>query len=116
MAKDSQIDEIAILTQEEFSKYPPALNLSMMFYEKDLPYIYEDYLIHVAMTKSLADKHSHYKVKFTSNNAFRNIQIFIHEKKWVMVSKGKSPAINFAIHHPKLTSAIENMVVPVIEK
>jgi len=32
-----------------------------------------------------------------------------------MVSKGKSPAIHFVIRHPKLRTAIERFVPPVVE-
>jgi len=44
------------------------------------------------------------------------LQIFIHEGQWVMVSKGKAPAIHFVIRHPKLRSAIENFIPPVTEE
>lgn len=49
-------------------------------------------------------------------SAFRNIQICIHERKWVIVSKNKTPAIHFLIRHPKMRNAFENMVIPMIEK
>lgn len=109
-------DEIPSLTKEEFSQFPPVLSLSGLFYEKDLAYTYEDYTEHLSQTKKFADTHENYSVKLTNTNAFRNIQIGIHEGEWVMVSKGKSPAIHFIIRHPKLRNAIENMIVPVIEK
>lgn len=109
-------DEIPSLTKEEFSQFPPVLSLSGLFYEKDLAYTYEDYTEHLSQTKKFADTHENYSVKLTNTNAFRNIQIVIHEGEWVMVSKGKSPAIHFTIRHPKLRNAIENMIVPVIEK
>lgn len=32
-----------------------------------------------------------------------------------MISKGKSPAIHFIIHHPKLREAIENFTPPMQE-
>lgn len=57
-----------------------------------------------------------YTLKKTSVCAFRNLQIIIHENKWAMVSKGKSPAIHFVIHHPKLRGAIESFVPPIIDK
>lgn len=109
-------DELPVLTQEEFSKFPPVLSLSGLFYEKDLAYTYEDYTEHLRQTKEFAESHPNYKAKLTSKNAFRNIQIVIHEGEWVMVSKGKSPAIHFVIRHPKLRNAIENMIVPMTEE
>lgn len=108
-------DELPMLTEEEFAQFPPALSLSGLFYEKDLVYTYEDYDKHMCQTREFAESHPNYAVKLTSANAFRNIQIVIHEGQWVMVSKGKSPAIHFVIRHPKLRSAIENMIVPVTE-
>ena len=105
-----------VLTQEEFSKFPPVMSLSSLFYEKDLAYTYEDYTEHLRQTKEFAESHPNYTVKLTNKNAFRNIQIVIHEGEWVMVSKGKSPVIHFVIRHPKLRNAIENMIVPVAEE
>ena len=108
-------DELPVLTQEEFLQFPPVLSLSGLFYEKDLAYTYEDYTEHLRQTREFAGSHPNYTVRLTNTNAFRNIQIIIHEGEWVMVSKGKSPAIHFVIHHPKLRTAIENMIVPVVE-
>ena len=104
-----------MLTQEEFSQFAPVLSLSGLFYEKDFVYTYEDYTEHFRQTKAFAESHPNYTVKLTNANSFRNIQIIIHEGKWVMVSKGKSPAIHFIIRHPKLRTAIENMIVPIVE-
>ena len=59
--------------------------------------------------------HENYIAEFTKANAFRNLQILIHEGQWAMISKGNAPAIHFVIHHPKLRSAIENFISPVIE-
>ena len=102
--------------QFEFSQFPPVLSLSGLFYEKDLVYTYEDYIENLRQTKEFAESHPNYTVKLTTANAFRNMQIVIHEGEWVMVSKGKSPAIHFVIRHPKLRNAIENMIVPVTEE
>ena len=109
-------DEVPVLTQEEFAKFPPVLSLSGLFYEKDLSYTYEDYIEHLRQTKEFAGNHPNYTINQTNKNAFRNIEIVMHEGEWAMVSKGKSPAIHFVIRHPKLRSAIENMIVPIIEE
>lgn len=108
-------DEIPILTREEFEHYPAVLPLSGMFFEKDIPYTYEDYLEHIRQTEAYEAKHPNYSVKKMSVCAFRNLQIRIHEGKWAMVSKSKSPAIHFVIYHPKLRRAIEKFVPPVVE-
>lgn len=51
----------------------------------------------------------------TKGHPFRNLQVIMHEGRWAMVSKNKSPAIHFVIHHPKLCGALENFIPPVIE-
>ena len=50
-----------------------------------------------------------------TESAFRNIQIIIHEKKWVIVSKNQAPAIHFLIRHPKMRNAFENMTIPIVK-
>lgn len=108
-------DEIPFISEEEFRQYPMSLALSGMFYESDILYTYEDYLKHLEQTRLYARLHPNYIFNQTSSCAFRNLQILIHERKWVMVSKGKSPAIHFVIHHPKLRKAIECFVPPITE-
>lgn len=56
-----------------------------------------------------------YTCKRSAAHAFRNLQILIHEGRWVMVSKGKAPAIHFVIRHPKLCVAIESFAPPITE-
>lgn len=107
-------DEVPYVTKEEFENRPFTLNLSGAFCEKNIFYTYEDYLAHMKSTECFAQNHSNYTIKKTSS-IFRNLQILIHEEKWVMVSKGTAPAIHFVIHHPKLCNAIENFVPPVVE-
>lgn len=109
-------DEISHITPEEFERYPMLLSLSGMFFEKDLFYTYEDYTEHLKQTKMFAETHPNYILNQTSAHTFRNLQIYIHKGKWVMVSKNKAPVIHFVIHHPKLRDAIENFVPPMVEK
>lgn len=109
-------DEIPQPSREEFERHPMTLSLSGMFYESDIPYTYEDYLSHLEQTERFADRHERYTLKFNSARTFRNLQVFMHLGSWVMVSKNKSPAIHFVIHHPKLRHAIENFIPPVVEE
>ena len=67
------------------------------------------------LTKEYEKNTANYKLTFNLNHTFRNIQISILDKHWVMVSKNKSPSIHFVIHHPKLRNAIENFIPPVVE-
>ena len=108
-------DEVPDITREEFERFPMILPLSEIFYEKDIAYTYEDYLEHMKQTEKFAESHPGYTLKKVSAYTFRNLQITIHEGKWAMVSKVKSPAIHFVIHHPKLRNAIENFIPPVNE-
>lgn len=108
-------DEIPYITKEEFENYPMSLPLSGMFYENDILYTYKDYLEHLKQSLKYAEKHPNYIFKQTSAHTFRNLQIIIHQGQWVMISKGKSPAIHFIIHHPKLREAIENFTPPMQE-
>ena len=109
-------DQICMLTQEEFEKYPASLSLSQMFYENDIVYSYEEYLSHLRMTREYVKKHPNYSPHFMHSSVFRNIQITVHENEWTMISKNKSPAIHFVIRHPILIDAIANPVFPVTEE
>ena len=108
-------DEIPVFTPEDFRENPPVLELSGVFCESDIPYTAEEYAAHQNETAAFAERHPHYTVKQNAAHAFRNLQILIREGQWVMVSKGKAPAIHFVIRHPKLRSAIENFIPPVTE-
>lgn len=108
-------EEIPLLTEEEFAKYPMTLSLSGMFLEKDVFYTWENYQAHLHLLQEYHEKHPLYHVKPNSSPAFRNIQIYILRGKYVMVSKEKTPAIHFLIQHPKMCAAFENMVIPISE-
>ena len=112
---DTITEEIPILTEEEFKQFPMPLSLSGMFFEKDIFYSWEDYQKHLYLIREYEKSHVNYIVKENFNSAFRNIQIVIHEGKWVILSKNKTPAIHFLIQHPKMINAFENMIIQVIE-
>lgn len=108
-------DEILEISKEEFIKSPPSLFLADSFFETEIYYTYEEYLEHLKLTKEYAKNNTNYKLSFNHHHIFKNIQILILEKHWVMISKNKSPSIHFVIHHPKLRNAIENFIPPVVE-
>lgn len=109
-------DEIPALTAEKLGKKPPVLELSGMFAQNNITYSFEEYAAHLKQTELFADTHPNYILKENSAFAFCNLQILIHEKQFVIVSKGNAPAIHFVIRHPKLRSAIENFVPPMKEE
>jgi len=109
-------EELPVITREDFAQHPMSLSLFGLFYETDILYSYENYLEHLVLTRQFEKEHPNYNIKTVDFHAFRNIQILIHEGKWVVVSKNKAPAIHFIIRHPKMRNAIENFIVPVAEE
>lgn len=109
-------DEIPLISEEEFEHHPIMLTLSGIFYEEDIPYTYAEYRAHLSRTEQYAELHPNYRIRKTAAHAFRNLQISLHEGQWAMVSKSKSPAIHFVIHHPKVREAIECFQPPVVEE
>ena len=109
------VDEVVDISKDDFENNSPTLSLSSSFFEKKIHYNYEDYLEHLELTKLYAKNNKNYKICKNLNSAFKNIEILICEKKWVMISKANSPSIHFVIHHPKLRNAIENFIPPIIE-
>lgn len=108
-------DEIPDFVQENFTKSPPMLELSGIFCEDDIPYNEEEYTAHLKESMAFAEQNPNYTLKCSTAHAFHNLKIIIHEGQWVMVSKGKTPAIHFVIRHPKLRSAIECFIPPITE-
>ena len=115
LAKNTIEEEIPYITQEEFNHRPVVMSLSGAFYNDDIIYSYSEYSELLRQTEEFARIHKNYKIKRLNNRNFINLQIVIHHGEWVMVSKEKSPAIHFIIHHPKLREAIENYVPPLVE-
>ena len=108
-------DEIPDFVQENFTKSPPMLELSGIFCEEDIPYNEEEYTAHLKESMAFAEQNPNYTLKCSTTHAFNNLKIIIHEGQWVMVSKGKAPAIHFVIRHPKLRNAIECFIPPITE-
>ena len=104
------------LAEEAFERYPMSLPLSGSFYERDIPYTYQEYLEHIDQTEQFAAVHPRCRLELTADSTFRNLQIVMHEGRWAMVSKEKSPAIHFVIRHAKLRSAIESFEPPLVEE
>lgn len=109
------LDEVVELSKEEFEQYPMSLSLSDAFYENEITYTYEEYREHLRLTKEYAESHTNYSVHLNKGQAFRNIQMIIHEGKWVMISKNKAPVIHFVMRHSKMVDALESFIVPVAE-
>ncbi len=110
MKHSEQEDHIPYITGEEYEKNPIHLSLSGLFYEKDLFYTYEEYMRHVEDTKQFEIDNRNYHLVLRQGMSFRNIQIFIHNGEWVMISKNKTPAAHFIIKNPGLIDSLEKMI------
>ena len=103
------------MDKEDFEKASPYLCLADCFYEKKIYYTYDEYMKHLELTKKYSNENPNYKFKINATHTFKNIQVLICEKNWVMISKATAPSIHFVIHHPKLRDAIENFIPPIVE-
>lgn len=106
-------DEVSVLSEAEYEKYPPVLPIAECFLEKDIHLTYEEYLACIKAGRDYAKANENYQFNLTKIKGFHNIQITCFEGKWCMISKNRAPAIHFVIHHPKLRYALENMVLPI---
>ena len=106
-------DEVSVLSEAEYEKYPPVLPLAECFLEKDIRLTYEEYQACISAAENYAKANENYQFNLTKIKGFHNIQITCFEGKWCMISKNRAPAIHFVIHHPKLRYALENMVLPI---
>lgn len=115
LQENSVTDEIAVISKEEFEHHPIRLSLSGAFYELDVTYTYEEYILHLNLTREFAAQHPNYTLQEKNTQVFRNIQIHILKNKYVILSKEKTPVIHFVIYHPKMIEALNNFIAPVIE-
>ena len=106
-------DEVSVLSEAEYEKYPLVLPLAECFLEKDIRLTYEEYHACIDAAENYAKVNENYQFNLTKIKGFHNIQITCFEGKWCMISKNRAPAIHFVIHHPKLRYALENMVLPI---
>ena len=106
-------DEVSVLSEAEYEKYPLVLPLAECFLEKDIRLTYEEYHACIGAAENYAKANENYQFNLTKIKGFHNIQITCFEGKWCMISKKRAPAIHFVIHHPKLRYALENMVLPI---
>ena len=115
LEKNTVLDEIIDLSEEEFNSYPVALPLAGLFIDKRITYTYKEYKKHIELCREFSRTNANYSLKLNTDLAFRNIQICIIEGKFVLISKSKTPVIHFVIRHPKMVTAIEKFVPLVIE-
>lgn len=107
--------EIGRLERGEFAAHPPELAAADAFCEPALRYSYETYAAHVGLTEAFAAMYKGFTLKQEQTIPFRNIQLWLREGDWAVVSKNKAPVIHFVIRHPRMVSAIEGFSPPLVE-
>lgn len=111
------LDEIVILSRDEFEKNKCILDLSKLFYsENEIRYTYQEYQEHMKLLEEFKKSNTNYNYKINKNHSFKNININIIEDKQVIISKTNLPFTHFIIHHPKLINAIQNFKTTIVEK
>ena len=110
------VDEIKILSEDEFNTNPCFLDLSKYYYDNKIIYNYDEYLEHIELIIKFKKDYKNYNYKINNKNVFNNINIFVIDNKQVIISKVNNPITNFVIYHPMLINAIQNFVAPINEK
>ena len=114
--KNSICDSVSVLTLDEYQKQPVWVSFPGSFLKYRILLTYEEYVRCIESARLYSQEHPNYHLLMNREKGFHNIQITIHEGKWCMISKGKSPMIHFVVRHPQLRIAFENMWFPIIEK
>ncbi len=112
LEKGSVTDEILSLSKDDISARPLSLDLSEMFFDKNITLTRKQYSAAIINAERLSRENENYNLKLCEEQAFRNLQIHIKEGEWAAVSKCNPPAVHFVIRHPKLRAAIESFEPP----
>ena len=107
--------EIPAIRQDQFDTAPLSLALADLFIETDIPYTYEEYNAHLQATIRFAAEHPGVTLEQNPAPAFHNISFTIPGSRLVIVSKEKSPAIHFVIHHKMMVQAFLNFIPPIVD-
>lgn len=108
LEKGSVTDEILSISKDDISARPLSLDLSEMFFDKNITLTRKQYSATIINAERLSRENENYNLKLCEEQAFRNLQIHIKEGEWAAVSKCNPPAVHFVIRHPKLRAAIES--------
>lgn len=103
-------DDLHVFDEKTFKERPVRLNADGIFPSEDIVYTYEQYTEHVRLTERAAESHAGYTLNIVEP-AFRNISIYIFRDNFVVISKSKTPAIQFVIYHPTMVNALDNLVL-----
>ncbi len=112
LEKGSVTDEILSISKNDISARPLSLDLSEMFFDKNITLTRKQYSAAIINAERLSRENENYNLKLCEEQAFCNLQIHIKEGEWAAVSKCNPPAVHFVIRHPKLRAAIESFEPP----
>jgi hypothetical protein len=83
--------------------------------DERLQYSWDTYQKHLSLAKDYAAGHAGLSIRETTDNAFRNLSIYVKDQKLAIVTKHKDPRIAFVITHPNMVRAIRQFTAPVVE-
>ena len=69
----------------------------------------------LALARRIAAEHPGITLEQNPAPAFHNISFTIPGRRLVIVSKEKSPAIHFVIHHKMMVQAFLNFIPPIVD-
>ena len=104
------------LDRSQFERSAPGLALADLFLDEQITLTCEEYAACTDALKAAAEHDANLHLEFDPSAAFHNINITIFGEKMVIVSKEKSPAIHFVIHHKKMIRAFRNFIPPVTDR
>lgn len=102
--------------ERQFSACASGLALADLFMDNEITLTGTEYKECATALRQLAAEHENLHLEFDPRTAFHHINIAIIGNKMVIVSKEKSPAIHFVIHHKKMVQAFRNFIPPIIDK
>ena len=101
------IDEVPLITKEEFEKTPILMQLPGGPLPFDLPYTYEEYAEQLEISREYARKNKNYKLIENPNSPFRNINIIVYRGEFIWISKMRAPSVQLIIRSAELREAFE---------
>ncbi|MBO4909039.1 MAG: helix-turn-helix transcriptional regulator [Lachnospiraceae bacterium] len=109
------VDEVPLITKEEFEECPIFMQLPGGPLPFDIPYTYEEYVEQLEISREYAKKNKNYKLVENPNSPFRNINIIIYKGEFIWISKMRAPAVQLIIRNAELREAFEKMYFSVEE-
>ncbi|MBP3880290.1 MAG: hypothetical protein J6D46_08245, partial [Lachnospiraceae bacterium] len=94
----------------------PGLALADLFSDKEITLTGEEYAACTDALREMEAENENLRLEYDPNTTFRHINIQIIGDKMVIVSKEKSPAIHFVIHHKKMIRAFRDFIPPIVDR